>query len=307
VARDGGAARGSWFPRWFWPSFAAPAAIWLLLFFVLPFYVVLSVAFGKLDPIFLTASPVYDPTNWDATAFRGVISNLFTSGTIEQQTLLRTLVYVSIATVACLLIGYPVAYFIARHARRTKAFFLIAFIAPFWISYMMRMFAWVNLLQPDGYMNRILQAVGILQEPRSWLSGDPSTVIMGLIYGYVPFMILPLFGTLDRIERSTIEAARDLGAGQLHTFRRVTLPLSRQGILAGCIIVALPMFGDYFTQTLLASTRQTAMFGNLIVASVESSLVNAGASLVIVLLLLLIAPMLYYLHSTNVARELASR
>ena len=170
MARDGGSARGSWFPRWFWPSFAAPAAIWLLLFFVLPFYVVLSVAFGKLDPIFLTASPVYDPTNWDATAFRGVISNLFTSGTIEQQTLLRTLVYVSIATVACLLIGYPVAYFIARHARRTKAFFLIAFIAPFWISYMMRMFAWVNLLQPDGYMNRILQAVGILQEPRSWRS-----------------------------------------------------------------------------------------------------------------------------------------
>ncbi|HJR97345.1 MAG TPA: ABC transporter permease [Actinomycetota bacterium] len=305
--RDGEAHRGSWFPRWFWPSFAAPAAIWLLLFFVLPFYVVLSVAFGTLDPIFLTATPVYDPTAWDATALRGVVSNLFTAGSIEQQTLLRTFVYVSIATVACLLIGYPVAYFIARHARRTKAFFLIAFIAPFWISYMMRMFAWVNLLQPDGYVNRILQALGILQEPRSWLNGDPSTVILGLIYGYVPFMILPLFGTLDRIERSTVEAARDLGAGQLHTFTRVTLPLSRQGILAGCIIVALPMFGDYFTQTLLASTRQTAMFGNLIVASVESSLVNAGASLVIVLLLLLIAPMLYYLHSTNVARELASR
>lgn len=307
MVRDGEAHRGSWFPRWFWPSFAAPAAIWLLLFFVLPFYVVLSVAFGTLDPIFLTATPVYDPTAWDATALRGVVSNLFTAGSIEQQTLLRTFVYVSIATVACLLIGYPVAYFIARHARRTKAFFLIAFIAPFWISYMMRMFAWVNLLQPDGYVNRILQALGILQEPRSWLNGDPSTVILGLIYGYVPFMILPLFGTLDRIERSTVEAARDLGAGQLHTFTRVTLPLSRQGILAGCIIVALPMFGDYFTQTLLASTRQTAMFGNLIVASVESSLVNAGASLVIVLLLLLIAPMLYYLHSTNVARELASR
>jgi spermidine/putrescine transport system permease protein len=301
------AGRGGWLPRWFWPSFAAPATSWLLLFFVLPFYVVLSVAFGTLDPIFLTAEPVYNPAAWDATALRGVVSNLFTAGSIEQQTLLRTFVYVAIATAACLLIGYPVAYFIARHARRTKAFFLIAFIAPFWISYMMRMFAWVNLLQPDGYVNRILEALGILGEPRLWLNGKPSTVIFGLIYGYVPFMILPLFGTLDRIERSTVEAARDLGAGQIHTFTRVTLPLSRQGILAGCIIVALPMFGDYFTQTLLASTRQTAMFGNLIVASVESSLVNAGASLVVVLLLLLIAPMLYYLRSTNVARELASR
>ncbi|HET6713644.1 MAG TPA: ABC transporter permease [Actinomycetota bacterium] len=298
---------GSWFPRWFWPSFAAPATTWLLLFFVLPFYVVLSVAFGTLDPIFLTAKPVYNPVQWDVTAFRGVVGNLFTSGSIEQQTLGRTMVYVGIATIACLLIGYPVAYFIARHARRTKVFFLIAFIAPFWISYMMRMFAWVNLLQPDGYVNRILESFGIISEPRLWLNGKPSTVIFGLIYGYVPFMILPLFGTLDRIERSTIEAARDLGAGQFRAFTRVTLPLSKQGILAGCIIVALPMFGDYFTQTLLASTRQTAMFGNLIVASIESSLVNAGASLVVLLLLLLLIPMLYYLRSTNVAVELAER
>lgn len=298
---------GSWFPGWFWPSFAAPATIWLLLFFVLPFYVVLSVAFGTLDPIFLTAKPVYNPVQWDVTAFRGVVGNLFTSGSIEQQTLVRTMVYVGIATIACLLIGYPVAYFIARHARRTKAFFLIAFIAPFWISYMMRMFAWVNLLQPDGYVNRALESFGVISEPRLWLNGKPSTVIFGLIYGYVPFMILPLFGTLDRIERSTIEAARDLGAGQFRTFTRVTLPLSKQGILAGCIIVALPMFGDYFTQTLLASTRQTAMFGNLIVASIESSLVNAGASLVVLLLLLLLIPMLYYLRSTNVAAELAER
>ncbi|MET0800762.1 MAG: ABC transporter permease [Actinomycetota bacterium] len=307
MRRGGSTGRGGWFPAWFWPSFAAPAAIWLLLFFVLPFYVVLSVAFGTLDQIFLTAKPVYNPAMWDVTTLRGVVSNMFTSGSIEQETLLRTLAYVGMATAACLLIGYPVAYFIARHARRTKAFFLIAFIAPFWISYMMRMFAWVNLLQPDGYVNRALTGLGILGEPRLWLNGKPSTVIFGLIYGYVPFMILPLYGTLDRIERSTVEASRDLGAGQIRTFTRVTLPLSRQGILAGCIIVALPMFGDYFTQTLLASTRQTAMFGNLIVASIESSLVNTGASLVILMLLLLILPMLYYLRSTNVARELAQR
>lgn len=300
-------AGGTWFPRWFWPSFAAPATIWLLLFFLLPFYVVLCVAFGTLDPIFLTAKPVFNPVQWDVTAFRGVVSNMFTAGSIESQTMTRTIVYVAIATMACLLIGYPVAYFAARHARRSKVIFLIAFIAPFWISYMMRMFAWVNLLQPDGYVNRILVSLGILQEPRLWLNGKPSTVIFGLIYGYVPFMILPLFGTLDRIDRSTIEASRDLGAGQLHTFTKVTLPLSRQGILAGCIIVALPMFGDYFTQTLLASTRQTAMFGNLIVASIESSLVNSGASLVVVMLALLMLPMLYYLRSTNIARELAER
>ncbi|HEY5859316.1 MAG TPA: ABC transporter permease [Actinomycetota bacterium] len=307
MARKDDRPGGVWYPRWFWPSFAAPATIWLLLFFVLPFYVVLSVAFGRLDPIFLTAEPVYNPVQWDTTPFRGVVTRLFTAGSIEQETLVRTLVYVGIATAACLLIGYPVAYFVARHAKRTKTWLLVAFIAPFWISYMMRMFAWVNLLQEDGYVNRFLEAIGVIDHPEQWLSGRASTVVFGLIYGYIPFMILPLFGTLDRMDRSMIEAARDLGAGQVKTFFRVTLPLSKQGILAGCIIVALPMFGDYFTQTLLSSTRNTAMFGNLIVSSIQSSLVNTGAALVVVMVVLLIVPMLYYLRSTNVARELAER
>ena len=183
----------------------------------------------------------------------------------------------------------------------------MAFIAPFWISYMMRMFSWVNLLQPEGYVNRTLHALGVIQEPVLWLNGKPSTVILGLVYGYVPFMILPLYAMLDRIDGATLEAARDLGGSQVGTFFRVTLPLSRQAILAGCVIVALPMFGDYFTQTLLASTRQTSMFGNLIVSAMDSSLVNQGASLVIVLIVVLTLPMFYYLRSTNAARELAER
>jgi ABC-type spermidine/putrescine transport system permease subunit I len=299
--------RGARLPRWFWPSFAAPATVWLLAFFVLPFYVILSVAFGSLNQIFLTAEPVYDPLRWDTSSFRTVTSDLFTGGTITQQTFVRTLVYVVIATTLCLLIGYPVAYFLARHAGRARGYFLVAFLAPFWISYMMRMFAWVNLLQADGYVNRILTSLGILQEPRLWLNGKPSTVVLGLVYGYVPFMVLPLFGSLDRIPDSLLEAARDLGGGQVRTFLRVTLPLSRQAILAGCVIAGIPMFGDYFTQTLLASTRQTSMFGNLIVSSMDSSLVNQGASLVIILMVLLMVPMLYYLRSTNAAQELASR
>ena len=241
--RDRGSA-GAWFPRWFWPSYAAPAFVWLLLFFVLPFYVILSVAFGGLDQLFLTATPVYDPLHWSFGSFREVATGLFTTHSIYQETFVRTLVYVGIATALSLLIGYPVAYFIGRHAGRAKTFFLVAFVAPFWISYMMRMFAWVNLLQPEGYVNRVLRSLGIIQEPRLWLNGKPSTVVLGLVYGYVPYMILPLFGMLDRIDRATLEAARDLGGSQARTFFRVTLPLSRQAILGGCVIVALPMFGD---------------------------------------------------------------
>jgi ABC-type spermidine/putrescine transport system permease subunit I len=172
---------------------------------------------------------------------------------------------------------------------------------------MMRMFAWINLLQGDGYVNRLLIGVGIIGHPVQWLTGRPSTVILGLVYGYIPFMILPLYATLDRINASTLEASRDLGAGQVSTFVRVTLPLSRQAILAGCIIVTLPMFGDYFTQTLLSASPKTAMIGNIIVSSLSSSLVKTGASLVVILMLLLVAPMLYYLRSTTRARDLAGR
>ncbi len=305
----GSGSRGAWFPSWFWASFAAPATIWLLLFFVLPFFVILAIAFGRVDPIFLTPSPVYNPLRWDAGPFGDVLSQIFTSGSVYQSDFLHTLAFVFAATALCLAIGYPVAYFIARHAGRFRTLFLVAFIAPFWISYMMRMLAWINLLQPNGYVNRILGGLGLAntQAPIQWLNGKPLTVILGLTYGYVPYMILPLFGVLDRIPSSTLEAARDLGAGQVTTFLRVTLPLSGQGILAGIVIVSLPMFGDYFTQTLLAGTRNTAMIGNLIVSSIQSSLVQAGASLVLILLVLLILPMLYYLRATSKATELVAR
>ena len=297
--------RGRSRPAWFWPSLAAPATLWLLGFFVVPFYVIMAIAFGGLDPVFLTPEPRYNPLDWQFDSFTGVFTQLFARESIYQQAFLRTLAYVALATIGCLLIGYPVAYFMARHAGRFKTVFLVAFIAPFWMSYMMRMFAWVNLLQEEGYVNRVLVNLGLLQSPRLWLQGKPSTVVFGLVYGYVPFMILPLYAMLDRIDRSTLEAARDLGAGQAQTFRRITLPLSRQAIFAGCMIVALPMFGDYYTQTLLASTRGTSMFGNLIVSSLESSLVNTGASLVLVMIALLMIPMVFYLRSTSRARELA--
>jgi len=296
--------RSGWLPRWFWPAFAAPAAVWLLILFVVPFYVILSVAFGKLDPIFLTPTPVYDPLKWQFGSFTHVVGQVFTPGSIYASAFIRTIVYVAVATALSLAIGYPVAYFMARHAGRFKMFFLIAFVAPFWISYMMRMLAWISLLQPNGYVNRVLVATHLAGHPVEWLSGRPSTVILGLTYGYIPYMILPLFGVLDRIDRSLLEAARDLGASQIRTFVRVTLPLSRQAILAGCIIVSLPMFGDYFTQSLLAGTKNTSMLGNLIVDSVQSSLVVQGAALVLFLVLLLIVPIVYYVRSTGRAGQL---
>ena len=161
---------------------------------------------------------------------------------------------------------------------------LVLIIAPFWISYLMRMLSWVNLLQPNGYVNRILMALGVLQEPRGWLDGDPLTVVLGLVYGYVPFLILPLFASLDRIDRSLLEAARDLGASPARAFARVTLPLSKQGILAGSVIILLPMFGDYYTPDLLSGATRTTMFGNQIYFFLNSGTGGSkGAAMVVIL------------------------
>jgi len=290
----------TWSRRWFWPSFAAPATLYLLVFFVFPFYVVLAVTFGTTDQILRQPVPYWNPMDWDPSVLQFTVSNLTHTDGLYYAAFIHTVIYVGVATLLCLVIGYPVAYFLARHSGRYKGLFLVAFFAPFWISYMLRMLAWVSLLQDDGYVNKVLQRIGVLDAPYPWLAGKPVTLILGLVYGYVPFMILPLFGTLDRIHPSMLEAGRDLGAAPGATFRRVTLPLSEQAILAGIVICALPMFGDYFTQQLLANATGTRMIGNAVVDSLTVSIFIArGAALILVMLVLLIAPILYYLRSTN--------
>jgi spermidine/putrescine transport system permease protein len=300
--------RGPWFPRWFWPTFAAPATLFLLVFFLFPFYVVLAITFGGVDPILRQPVPAWNPLTWHTGVLSFTFSNITHSDGLYQAAFIHTFVFVGVATLLCLIIGYPFAYFLARRAGRWRALFLALFFAPFWISYMLRMLAWISLLQDDGYVNRILEHLGLIHQPYPWLSGKPVTLIIGLVYGYVPFMILPLYATLDRIHPSLLEAGRDLGASPARTFWRVTLPLSTQGILAGLVICALPMFGDYFTQQLLANTANTRMIGNAIVDSLNQPIFIArGAALILVLLALLVVPILYYLRSTNRAAAEAAR
>ena len=282
--------------RWLWPSFALPGVVWLLILFVTPFYALLAMAMGITDPIFGDTLPVWNPLHWNYATFGDVLGEIFTGqlGIV----FLRTLVYVAVATALSLLIGYPVAYYIARHAGRYRVLLLLLVIAPFWINYLMRMLAWVNLLSTDGYVNQILMFVGILDAPREWLVGKPETVVLGLVYGYVPFLILPLFAALDRIDQRVIEAARDLGASPAQAFYRVTLPLSYQGMLAGCVIIMLPMFGDYYTATLLSGSPKTNMIAKLIEQNINASAGgNTGAALTIILMVFVGLLMTYYLFS----------
>jgi ABC-type spermidine/putrescine transport system permease subunit I len=288
--------------RWLWPAFAVPGVVWLVLLFLTPFYAILAVAMGRLDPIFNQAEPVWNPLEWDPSAFSGVFEDVF-SGQLGR-IFLRTLAYVGVASFLCLLIGYPVAYYIARHARRWKSLILLLVIAPFWINYLMRMLAWVNLLETEGYVNDVLMFFQVLDQPRQWLVGHHEVVILGLVYGYIPFLILPLFAALDRIDQRVIEAARDLGASPARAFWRVTLPLSRQGILAGVVIVMLPMFGDYYTPNLLSGSTKTRMVGNEIDQFINSGVGGAtGAALTLVLMAFVALLMAYYLYSVAKAQR----
>ncbi len=152
----------------------------------------------------------------------------------------------------------------ARRAGRSEGLLLLLIVLPFWISYLMRMFAWINLLADDGYATRMLaffqidtlfRTLGLLDQGAGWLDGQSISVIMALVYGYVPFLILPVYAAVDRIDQRVIEAARDLGVrARSSAFVRVTLPLSMPGILGGLVLIALPMFGDYYTPDLISSS-----------------------------------------------------
>jgi ABC-type spermidine/putrescine transport system permease subunit I len=289
----------------FWMALAAPGMIWLVVLFIVPFYAVLAIAMGQLNELFESPVPVWNPLHWSSENVINVWHDLVGSASFADPIVVRTIVYVAIGSLLCLVIGYPAAYFVARFAGRRKGLFLILLIAPFWISYMMRMLAWVDLLQTDGYMNKALSWFGIAAV--NWLGGRPTTVVLGLVYGYIPYTILVLYAGLDRIDPSLIEAGRDLGLSRLRTFFLVTLPLSRQIILTAMLITVLPMIGDYYTNQLMSGAASTSMIGNLIQGQLGTpGLEGQGAVLSLLLLLVLLIPMIYYVIATNRSSQAAS-
>jgi ABC-type spermidine/putrescine transport system permease subunit I len=288
--------------RWVWAAFAMPGIIWLAVLFIVPFYAVLAIAGGKLNEIFESPIPVWDPLSWTASNFTVVFHDFVGQSAFVGPIFVRTLVYVAIASVLSLVIAYPAAYFVTRFAGRRKVLYLALLIAPFWISYMMRMLAWIDLLQTDGYVNRALVDVHLIGQPVNWLGGKSVTVILGLVYGYIPYLILVLYAGLDRIDQRLLEAGRDLGLNRIRTFVRITLPLSRQTILTGMLITVLPMVGDYFTNQMLSGSEATSMIGNVIDSQLNTaSQESQGAALSLLLLVFLLAPMLYYVFQTRKA------
>lgn len=276
-----------------------PGIAWLALLFIVPFYAIFAVAGGTVN-IFGSPVAIWNPAHWSLANLSTAWQDVVGPNAIVVPIAVRTLYYVAAAAALSLLIAYPAAYFVARFAGRRKGLFLVLLIGPFWISYMMRMLAWVDLLQSDGYINQALLDLHLIGQPVNWLGGLDITVILGLVYGYVPYLILVLYAGLDRIDPSLIEAGRDLGLGRARTFLRVTLPMSRQAILTGMLITVLPMLGDYYTNQLLSGATGTSMLGNLIDDQLTSATGRAqGAVFSIMLLIVLAIPMVYYVIATN--------
>jgi ABC-type spermidine/putrescine transport system permease subunit I len=282
--------------RRLWPALALPGTFWLIALFLVPFYAVMAVAFSGSINIFGEPVPAWNPLDWKYGTFRQVISDSISGP--YQEVWIRTGVYSVLALALCVVIGYPVAYYTARLAGKRRGLILALLLAPWWINYITRMLAWVNLLQEDGYVNKTLGFFGIA--PVSWLDGNAYTVVIALAYGYLPFFIIPLYASLDRIDPRLLEASRDLGMSPVQTFLRVTLPLSKLGLITALVLTALPMAGDYYTNTIVSGSPNTNMIGNQIeLFLLQGPLKHYGASLVLLLSLVLLFFMGYYLILTQ--------
>ncbi|QYJ15951.1 Spermidine/putrescine transport system permease protein PotB [Rubrobacter xylanophilus DSM 9941] len=261
----------------------APAALWLGLFFLAPLLLILAYSFGT-SGVYGGITLGFNPTNY-----------LKVFDPLYLEIVVRTLVIAVTNTLLCLLIGYPLAYFIAFRGGRWKSTLILLVMIPFWTSLLLRAYAWVVILSGNGLANRLLQFLGLTDEPLN-LIFTTKAVMMGMVYSYLPFMILPLYAALEKFDVRLKEAAHDLGAGRWSTFWRVTFPLSMPGVIAGSILVFIPSAGEFVIPNLLGGAR-TVMMGNLI----QQQFLNArdwafGSALAVMLAALLLAAILFYVR-----------
>jgi spermidine/putrescine transport system permease protein len=258
-----------------------PATIWLILFFVIPLLIVLLYSFLQAD-VYGGVKGIFTLENYQ---------RLFDE--IYLNVLARSLGMATFTTLACLIIGYPLALFIVTRSPRWRGALLLLVVIPFWTNFLVRTYAWFVLLRNEGVINVVLESLQIINQPLELLF-TPFAVNIGLIYGYLPFMILPLYTTLERFNFTLIEAAQDLGANDLRTFARVVLPLTVPGIISGSILVFIPALGAFITPDILGGAK-TMMVGNLIQNQFMKSRDEPfGSALSMLLLVLVLIPILIY-------------
>jgi putrescine transport system permease protein len=291
--------------RWLRVAVLVPYA-WLLLFFLTPFLIILKISFA--EPV-VAQPPFTALLEWGEQGLAGIRATfenylfLFEDdyyGIIY----LASLKMAAIGTLLCLLLGYPMAYFIARQPPRRRQILLLAVILPFWISFLLRVYAWIGLLGNRGLINELLLKTGIIDAPLTLLYND-FAVYLGIVYSYLPFMILPLYANLERLNLDLLDAASDLGARRWQAFVDVTLPLSRPGIVGGCLLVFIPAVGEFTIPALLGGA-DTLMIGRVLW---DEFFINrdwpVASAVSIVLLLLLLVPIIWFQRNQDREQEAA--
>jgi spermidine/putrescine transport system permease protein len=277
-----------------WRLLLAPGGLWLLVLFVAPFALVIAISLGTTD--FLNR-PSF---GWHPENYLQVIDPLFVP------VLVRSAFYAVATTVLCLLIGYPVAYMVARHGGRFKNLLIVLIILPWFADYLVRIYAWFVILGDEGLVNGLLHGLGVPGSPPIIFLNTPQAVVGGLVYDYLPFMILPIYAALERMDPALVEAGKDLYGTPFQTFLHVTWPATIQGVIAGAVLVGLPSVGDFATAAILGGAN-TFMVGNVIQDQFTGAgFWTVGAAMTIVLMALLSLLMIFYLRSASRPADMIS-
>lgn len=277
-----------------WRLLLLPGGLWLVLLFIAPFAVVVAVSLGTTD--FLNRVVF----GWHPQNYLNIIDPIYVP------VLVRSAFYAVATTGLCLVIGYPVAYMIARFGGRFRTLLVVLIILPWFADYLVRIYAWFVILGDEGVVNGLLSALGFAGNPPVIFLNTPFAVIGGLVYDYLPFMILPIYAALDRMNPALIEAGKDLYGTPLQTFLHVTWPATVQGVIAGAVLVGLPSVGDFATAQILGGAN-TSMIGNVI----QDQFAGAGdpptgAVLTLALMALLSVVMIFYLRSASRPADMMS-
>jgi len=269
--------------------------LWLLLFFLVPFVIVLKISVSEIE----LAMPPYAPlVTWISDHVAGLRINfgnyLFLArDSLYLKSFLNSILTAGISTLICLLIGYPMAYGIARSTPAWRNILLLLVMLPFWTSFLLRVYAWIGILKNNGFINNALMALGIIDQPIVMMQTN-FAMYVGIVYSYLPFMVLPLYTAIEKLDSSLLEAAADLGCRPLKAFFRITVPLTKTGIVAGCMLVFIPAVGEFVIPALLGGP-DALMIGRVLWEEFFNNRDWPVASAVaIVMLFVLVIPIMVY-------------
>jgi putrescine transport system permease protein len=272
---------------------------WLLFFFLIPFFIVFRISLSQTA----VAMPPYMPVFDLAGGLSGIVEKLgefsldnyvwLTEDVLYFNAYISSVVIAAISTLLTLLIGYPIAYGMAKAPRSLRPTLLMMVILPFWTSFLIRVYAWIAILKPEGLLNQFLSAVGLIDQPLIILNTNWA-IYIGIVYSYLPFMVLPIYSALEKMDHSLTEAAQDLGCTPAAAFWRVTFPLSLPGVVAGCLLVFIPAVGEFVIPDLLGGS-ETLMIGKTLWSEFNSNRDwPVSSAVAIILLMILVIPIVYF-------------